>query len=277
MRRASRQYYLDVLDRFPKGPAQPQAAFGWIATAWLARAMRALAGCGSADSSLEQDALRRSHEQLRVLSARLESVREEERARLAYAIHDELGQIFTGLKMDVVWLQRRLDVQQQPLLEKTQAMCDLIDSGIQWVRHVAGELRPIILDNFGLVAAIDWQLREFQARTGVQCTLDSAIEETALDADGCTVVYRIFQEILTNVSRHAGATRVDVALDEAGGQLMLDVRDNGRGITRSELQSPTALGLLAMRERARLLSGVVEIGGVPGEGTTITLRLPLPE
>jgi signal transduction histidine kinase len=228
-----------------------------------------------ADRKRTEDEFRRSTDQLRELSARLQSVREEERTHIARVIHDELGQTLTGLKMDVAWLQRHLDRQQPALLEKTQAMSDLIDTTIQTVRRISSELRPGILDDLGLVATIEWQIQEFQTRSGIQGKLISALEETTLDADGATAAFRIFQEILTNVARHAQATQVEVTLEESALFLTLQVRDNGRGITESEIHSPKSIGLLGMQERARLRAGEVQFQGTPGKGTTVTVRLPL--
>jgi signal transduction histidine kinase len=228
----------------------------------------------SADHQRTEDGFRRLTEQLRELSARLQSVREEERTRIARAIHDELGQTLTGLKMDVAWLQSHLDPQQPALLAKTEAMSDLIDTTVQMVRRISTELRPGILD-LGLVATIEWQLQEFQARTGVESNLISTPEETTLDDDGSTVVFRIFQEILTNVVRHAQATQIKVTLEETAAFLTLRVEDNGRGITENEIDSPRSIGLLGMQERARLRAGEVEFHGTPGQGTIVTVRLPL--
>jgi len=228
-----------------------------------------------ADRKRTEDEFRRSTDQLRELSARLQSVREEERTHIARVIHDELGQTLTGLKMDVAWLQRHLDRQQPAFLEKTQAMSDLIDTTIQTVRRISSELRPGILDDLGLVATIEWQLQEFQTRSGIQGKLISAPEETTLDADGATAAFRIFQEILTNVARHAQATQVEVTLEESASFLTLQVQDNGRGMTESEVHSPRSIGLLGMQERARLRAGEVQIQGTPGKGTTVTVRLPL--
>jgi two-component system sensor histidine kinase UhpB len=226
------------------------------------------------DRLSKEEEFGRSTEQLRELSARLQSVREEERTHLARTIHDELGQALTGLKMDVAWLQKHLDQQQLALLEKTEAMSDLIDVIVQAVRRIATELRPGILD-LSLVATIEWQLQEFQNRFGIHGKLVSAPEETTLDADGATTVFRIFQEILTNVTRHAQATRIEVSLEENDTFLTLQVQDNGRGITESEIHSPKSIGLLGMQERARLRAGEVHFQGAPGQGTTVTVRLPL--
>jgi signal transduction histidine kinase len=222
----------------------------------------------------KEDEFRRSTEQLRELSARLQSVREEERTHLARAIHDELGQALTGLKMDVAWLQKHLDQQPPALLEKTQAMSNLIDIIVQAVRRIATELRPGILD-LSLLATIEWQLQEFQTRSGIQGKLISGLEETTLDSDGATTVFRIFQEILTNVTRHAQASQIEVSIAENSTFLTLQVRDNGRGISESDIHSPKSIGLLGMRERARLRAGEVHFQGIPGQGTTVTVRLPL--
>jgi len=226
------------------------------------------------DHQRTEENLHRSTEQLRELSARLQSVREEERTRISRAIHDELGQTLTGLKMDVSWLQKHLDPQQPALLEKTQAMSDLIDTTIQTVRRISTELRPGILD-LGLTATIEWQLQEFQSRTGIESKLISAPEETTLDADSSTTVFRILQEILTNIVRHAQATQVEVTLEETAAFLTLQVKDNGRGITEKELHSPKSIGLLGMQERVRLRAGDIQFQGIPGQGTVVTVRVPL--
>jgi len=226
------------------------------------------------DRKSAEDEFRRSTEQLRELSAQLQSVREEERTRIARAIHDELGQALTGLKMDVAWLQNHLDQDQSVLLEKTQAMSDLTDVIVQVVRRIATELRPGILD-LSLVATIEWQLQEFQTRSGIEGRLISAPEETTLDIDGATTVFRIFQEILTNVARHAQATRIEVSVEEDATFLILQVRDNGRGITERDIRSPKSIGLLGMQERARLRRGEVQFQGTPGQGTTVIVWLPL--
>ena len=222
-----------------------------------------------------EDELRRSRQELRELSEALLSMREEERTRISHAIHDELGQALTGLKMDVAWLQRHLGQDQTTLREKTRAMSELIDATAQTVRQIAAELRPGVLDDVGLVAAVEWQLQEFQARTGIQCQLTGVVEESALDADLSTAAFRIFQEALTNVARHAQASRLKVNLEETATHLTLQMRDNGQGISYGEINHPKSIGLLGMRERARQRGGTLEIHGTPGSGTTVTLRLPL--
>jgi signal transduction histidine kinase len=222
----------------------------------------------------EQD-LRNSHEQLRNLSSHLESVREEERTRLAREIHDELGQALTALKMDIAWLNRRLDPEQEPLHEKTRSMGDLIDATIRTVQRLSGELRPGLLDDLGLAAAIEWQAEEFQKRAGIACDVRLNLGETTLSRDHATAIFRIFQETLTNVLRHARATQVSVLLQAQDNQLILEVVDNGRGITEEEIRGVRAFGLIGMRERVLTLKGQILIDGRPGRGTTITITVPL--
>jgi PAS domain S-box-containing protein len=222
-----------------------------------------------------EDQLRSSREQLRALSAHLQSVREEERALIAREIHDELGQELTGLKMDLSWLIKRLPGDQELLLNKTESMLKLVDNTIQSVRRISTKLRPGVLDDLGLTAAIEWQAQDFQIRTGIECAFHSNLREVDLDRDRSTTVFRILQETLTNVARHASATHVSIFLNEEATSLVLVVEDNGRGITESEASDPKSLGLLGMRERALVFGGEVEIRGLPGRGTTVTLKIPL--
>jgi signal transduction histidine kinase len=222
-----------------------------------------------------EERLRDSHEQLRALSVYLQYIREEERTRIAREVHDELGQALTGLKMDVAWLRNRLPRDAKALLEKTQAMAATMDATIQTVRRIATELRPGILDDLGLVAAIEWQANEFQAHTGIRCHVTTQLSKTFFDQDVNTTFFRIFQETLTNIMRHARATRVDVTLNEEARCLVLMVRDNGRGITEAEIASTKSIGLLGMRERAALLGGALTITGTPKKGTVISVRIPI--
>jgi signal transduction histidine kinase len=216
--------------------------------------------------------LRESEDKLRRLAAHLISIREEERAHIAREIHDELGQVLTGLKMEVTWLAKRL--KDQPLIEKTDSMCALIDSSVQTVRKIATGLRPEMLDDMGLVAAVGWQAKEFQKRTGIRCRLKLPAE-TKFDIDISTTMFRIFQEILTNIARHARATRVDIDLALNESAVLLDVVDNGVGIQDTELTGKKSLGLLGMQERALLFGGDVRITGSPGHGTRVSVHIPL--
>jgi PAS domain S-box-containing protein len=211
---------------------------------------------------------RATSEQLRALSASLQSAREEERARIAREIHDELGSALTSLRWDI-------DAVAPKCPEKAHAMIDLIDTTILTLRRISSELRPSVLDDLGLLAAIAWQAREFQARTDIRCQVETAIESVALDSERSTAGFRVLQEALTNILRHAHATSVLIRLEADAGDLVLTVRDDGRGITESERTSSGSLGLLGIRERAALVGGTVRITGVPGAGTTVEIRIPL--
>lgn len=218
-------------------------------------------------------------EQLGALNAHLERAREEERTGIAREIHDELGQAMTGLKMDVAWLERRLaalDVTLSPELRgRIKTMSDLIDETIGSVRRISAELRPGVLDHLGLLAALEWQAKEFEKRMGTACVFRSNVESIELARDASTGVFRIFQEALTNVARHAAATRVDVDLDKRGDRLSLVIADNGKGIREGAAKSPTSLGLLGIRERARRLGGEVDVCAGQAGGTTVSVELPL--
>jgi signal transduction histidine kinase len=221
--------------------------------------------------------LENSRAQLLLLAQHEQTRREEDRARMAREIHDELGQALTGLKMDLAWLQKHTRPKQKDLLQKFGDMSDLVDTTIQDVRRIATELRPGMLDDLGLVPAMEWQLQEFQKRSGIRCLFTSDLEEVALGAEETTALFRILQETLTNVARHAAATRVEVSLDEEQGYVRLQVRDNGRGITAEEVEGSRSFGLLGMRERILLRSGDFSIQGTPGQGTTVVIKLPRSE
>jgi signal transduction histidine kinase len=224
-----------------------------------------------------EEQLRESHEQLRALSVYLQTVREEERTRIAREVHDELGQALTSCKLDLSWIAGRLPRDLKPLVDKTRALSAHIDSTIQTVRRISSELRPPVLDHLGLAAALEWQANDFQTRTGIRCDVHTNVRETLLDQDLSTSLFRIFQETLTNVIRHAGATQVSVHLKEADGRITLDVKDNGRGISREEISNSKSMGLLGMRERAALLGGIFRIGRLGrGKGTRVSVSMPVP-
>lgn len=220
--------------------------------------------------------LRESHQQLRALSVYLQHVREEERIRIAREVHDELGQALTGLKLELTWLTSHLPGQLKNLHERTRSMAERIDETIHAVRRIASELRPGLLDTAGLLAALEWQAAQFQSQTGIQCRVKATIREKLWDQDLNTAFFRIFQETLTNIIRHAQATRVEVRLAELGNHLLLEVKDNGRGISEAEMHNTKSIGLLGMRERAALLGGEVRVRGEPGKGTTVSVRIPRP-
>jgi signal transduction histidine kinase len=223
-----------------------------------------------------QEQLRESHEQLRALSVYLQHVREEERTRIAREVHDELGQALTSCKLDLSWLANRMPKNLKPLIEKTKALSAHMDSTIQTVRRISTELRPGILDHLGLIAALEWQANEFQNRTGIKCEVHEDWSEPPLDQAMATTFFRIFQETLTNIIRHAGATQVNVLLKEKDDRVILEVKDNGRGITPPEISNTRSMGLLGMKERAGLLGGDFKIGPVRhGNGTQVTVSIPL--
>jgi PAS domain S-box-containing protein len=224
-----------------------------------------------------EEELLSSREELRALSARLLSVQEEERSRIAREIHDELGQALTALKIDLTWVAQRLAPNQEHVKKKTDWMAHLIDTTVQAVRRISTELRPRILDHLGLVAALEWQIREFQDRTGIACMFTKHPEEITVHGERATTVFRICQEALTNVGRHANATRIDLSLTKVGRDLVLEVRDNGTGITKEAVADPKSLGLIGMRERVLPMGGDVTIKGVRGKGTAVTVRIPIRE
>jgi len=221
--------------------------------------------------------LQHTNEQLRALSSYLQYIREEERTRIAREVHDELGQNLTGLRLDLALLTAHLPSKyRRNLRRKVALLTKHVDATIQTVRRIATELRPQILDDLGLVAAIEWQAHEFQSRTGIQCSVGSSVSETIWDHDLTTAFFRIFQETLTNIIRHANATKVDVLLTEEAGRLVLEVRDNGRGIMEAEVANNRSIGLIGMQERAALVGGEVSFLGAVGRGTTVTVKIPLP-
>jgi PAS domain S-box-containing protein len=229
------------------------------------------------DRKVIEDELQGSREQLRNLTAYLESVREQERTNIAREIHDELAQALTALKMDVSWLDHRLPSDPKSLIEKTQSMNDLIDTTIQTVKRISAELRPGILDDLGLVAAIEWQADEFQNRTGIMCHVTVDPQDITLAQDRSTAIFRIFQETLTNVARHAQASKVAVSLKEKAGRLILRVRDNGRGITEEQISDSRSFGLIGMQERVYPWGGKVSFKGIPGKGTMVVVHVSIGE
>jgi len=225
-----------------------------------------------------EEELQHSLEQLRALAARLQSAREEERTRVAREIHDELGQALTAIKLDVASLIHDLPPDQSHDREgvrqrRAESILEMVDRTIRFVRRLSTELRPGMLDDLGLVAALEWAAEEFETRTGTKCRLDRRQDDIVADREQSTAIFRIFQETLTNVARHANATQVDVRLREEEGYIVFEVRDNGRGIAKEEL-SAGGLGILGMRERAILLGGEFTIEGVPGKGTLVRVRIP---
>jgi PAS domain S-box-containing protein len=225
------------------------------------------------ERKLFEEELKSSRERLRQLLAHVQSVREDERTRISREIHDELGQALTALKMDLSWLIKRLGKEQKPILEKAHQMSQLIDMNIQTVKRISAELRPGLLDNLGLTAALEWQADEFRKRTGIKCEVSVRPNDIELERDLSTAIFRIFQETLTNVVRHAKADRVRVNLKRNEDRLVLKIVDNGKGISEKEISSPKSIGLIGMRERVHFFGGGVEITG--NKGTTVTVTIPI--
>ncbi|MEP7152203.1 MAG: CHASE3 domain-containing protein [Nitrospira sp.] len=224
--------------------------------------------------------LSQSRDQLRALMTRLHSAREEEGTRIAREVHDELGQAMTSLKLDLSWVARRLSLpdtadSRAQMLERIQGAMRQLDGTIQSVRAIATALRPSVLDELGLAAALDWQTRDFEKRTGIRCEWSMPSVPIPIGPDQSTAIFRIYQEILTNVVRHAQASTIHIRLDISAGWLVFEVSDNGLGIPASTLAHSNSLGLLGMRERATQWGGDLSIQGTPGKGTTVTVRLPV--
>jgi signal transduction histidine kinase len=237
------------------------------------------------DRKQAEEELRNSRLQLRALYMRLQRIREEERIMIAREIHDEMGGGLTGLKMDLSWLLRKMGdadpgEERLALMDKIHTCNALIDQMIHIVRRISTDLRPSILDDLGLIAALEWQLSEFTSRTEISHEFATTLEYVNMEEDTAVAVFRIFQEALTNVVRHSRAKKVAVVLREGERSLfgdesfILELRDNGRGITQEEILNPESLGLLGMKERVLAFGGELSIHGKPGGGTALVLKIP---
>lgn len=221
-----------------------------------------------------EEQLMDSRERLRELTFHLQTVREEERTHIAREIHDELGQALTALKMDLHWLDNRLAGEEKLLSEKTKSMSDLVEATVQSVKRISSELRPSLLDDFGLSAAMEWQTEDFENRTGIQCEMVSDPEDIVLDKNCSIAVFRIFQETLTNIARHSKARKVRINLEKTANMVVLEVHDDGIGITEDRMRDPKSFGLVGMRERAYVLGGHFSVSGNTGNGTTMKVSIP---
>lgn len=220
-----------------------------------------------------EEELRKSHEELRNLSAYLQRIREDERAKIAREIHDELGQALTAIKMDMSYLFKKYN-DHCSVSEKAESIFRVIDSTIQAIKRISTELRPGILDDLGLAAAIEWQVKEFEKRFNIKCHFHIDKEDVNIDKEVSTAIFRVLQEGLTNIARHAAATEVFINLYEDKDTLCLAINDNGRGISVEDIRNPKSFGLIGMRERVRFLGGDFFIMGNPGKGTRIEIRIP---
>jgi signal transduction histidine kinase len=221
--------------------------------------------------------LKESRERLRHLTNHLQKVREEERTFLSRELHDELGQVLTAMKMDLRWIEKRLPEDNALVVEKMKLLITLIDTAILSVQRIATALRPSALDDFGLNEAIKLLIADFEKRTTIACKFISTPKHIALNGETATGVFRICQEAITNIARHADASKVIIHLQKTGNTLIMEVRDNGRGITKKEIADPQSIGLTGMRERAYALEGTLTITGIRGEGTTVAVNVPLHE
>ena len=219
--------------------------------------------------------IEQSREQLRNLSTHLQTVREKERTRIARELHDELGQLLTALNTGLILLDKKIPENLTGLREQTGSMVHLVDMTMQTLKRIYMDLRPGMLDHLGLAVAIGWQAGEFQKRTGLRCKVTVDPEDLSLDPDLSTAVFRIFQETLTNIVRHAEATKVSVSLKAMDKKVELMVKDNGKGITEEQLAKPNSFGLLGIRERAHYWGGDVKIAGKSGKGTIVKVNIPL--
>ncbi|HEX9284994.1 MAG TPA: PAS domain-containing sensor histidine kinase, partial [Nitrospirales bacterium] len=231
------------------------------------------------EQRLVQKELEYSFDQLRALSRRVENTREEERTRIAQEIHDELGSTLSFLKLDLTKLHdmaSSVTSSAGSALRKTIAsILQLLDNTIEKVQRIATDIRPGVLDDFGLVAAVEWLARDFQKRSGISCTFRSEIGDVEVEGESATALFRICQEALTNVVRHAQADRVAIKLAKTADQLLLEIKDNGKGLPEAKVAHSMSLGLVGMRERAARLGGELQLGGIPQKGTTVTALVPL--
>lgn len=230
------------------------------------------------DSKRKEAEIRESRERLRELSSYMTRLREDQRTQIAREIHDVLGGILTTMKMDLGWLNRNADPEgasDNGWKGRLQDLLALADDAIETVRKIASDLRPGVLDNLGLLPAIEWQAGEFRRRMGIECNVSLPPQGITLPDDVATAIFRIFQEALTNIVRHAEATRVDIVIAAAGQQLEITVEDNGRGITESYLRDPKSYGILGMHERARDIGAKLLIEAGAPLGTRVLLTYPL--
>ncbi len=224
-----------------------------------------------------EEKLRRSYDELRALSARLETVREEESTRIAREVHDEVGQALTAIKMDVAGIERSLAAAggaPVAVAERLAAIGRLLDDAMDAVQRISTALRPGVLDELGLEEAVEWQVEEFRKRCGIACRLSSSLGGMPVDAERSTALFRVLQELLTNVARHADARAVNVRLSAPEGGFVLEVEDDGRGVAQEDVDNPKSFGLRGVRERVAHLGGSVALRGERGRGTRARIFIP---
>ena len=222
-----------------------------------------------------EEKLKHSYQEIRELASHLQDVREEERRNMAREIHDELGQQITGLKMDISWLSKKLVTAEDTIKEKINRVLLLLDGTIKTIRKIATDLRPSILDDLGIIEAMEWQSQEFEKRSGIAVQFSSSIPVIEIPGNIAICLFRIYQESLTNVARHASATTITTTFCQQGNQLLLTVTDNGKGFNAKDAHYKKTLGLLGMKERALMIGGQYRITSQPGKGTCVTLQVPV--
>ncbi len=222
-----------------------------------------------------EDELEQSQKRLRGLSVHLQDLREDERKRIAHAIHEDLGQLLTVLNIDLTRFLEKIPSNLQPLKEMARSIRDLVDESIETVQRISTELRPKLLDDLGLIPAIEWQVHEFQNHTGIKCNININTNGISPDSDRSIVIFRILQEALTNVARHARATRVRVDLKANSRRLTLKIKDNGKGISPKQITEPDSFGIIVMQESVLPWEGKFDIQGIKDKGTTVKASLPL--
>jgi len=232
-------------------------------------------GADVTEKMLIAEQLNKSYEDIRQLNNYLQTIREEERTAISRELHDELGQQLTALKMDISWIGKKINPNDVLLKEKITESSDLVDETVKTIRRINTDLRPGILDDLGLFSALDWQGKEFTKRTGITCNMWLCDDEPVLDKNITINIFRIFQEALTNITRHANATEVNAALEIENKTLLLTIRDNGIGFDTEEVKQKKSFGLLGIKERAVAINAAIEITTQKGSGTTIKLTLPI--
>ncbi len=227
------------------------------------------------DKYIAEEKLRASYESIRKLTDHLQNIREEERAHIAREIHDELGQQLTVLKMDVSWLNKRMQGEGESVREKLKSLTEMLDGTVKTVRRISSELRPSLLDDLGLVATIDWHSREFEKRSGIKTEFSEPETDFNLSDTQKTGIFRIFQESLTNVARHSGADKVTISLQHTDNNLTLCIEDNGKGFDKDKIKEVRTLGILGMKERTAMMGGSYEVQSIAGQGTKVIVCVPL--
>lgn len=276
-----------IREVFTRGSADAEAGFlhkNGNSTPYYFKAIRmtengkpSLLGYGIdiSDRKKAEFELEQSYRAIRKLTSHLQNIREQERGHIAREIHDELGQQLTVLKMDISWLNKKLGKSDDIIRDKMKDLLAMLDETVRSVRRISSELRPSLLDDLGLVAAMEWQLQEFEKRSGIHTRFEGGGEELSLPESIKTALFRIFQESLTNVARHSQANTVSVHFSQQNGNLVLSIEDDGKGFDRQQVAEKRTLGILGMKERTSMMDGTYDIVSKPGNGTIVTVKIPL--